>query len=268
MFDKNSDSDDALLTAALNGSKIALETLLKRYQDYIYNISLKLFLDPDDALDATQEVLIKIVTHLKTFKRESSFKTWLYRIAFNHFLNMPKRKYETIMGSEQAGLENYPEDVDANRYSEAEIEEVRLMCSTAMLLCLSREQRLLYIVGEIFEADHQVGAALFDISPANYRVRLHRAKMDLLSFVSGKCGLVNAENSCRCPKKTKALIDKGMVDKNSLRFNKDYKEKISAIVLAQKNDISDEIQLNLKNLFADSPFQIKAELDALMSKII
>lgn len=172
---------------------------------------MRLFLDPDDALDATQEVLIKVVTHLKTFKGQSKFSTWLYRITFNHFLSNSRRKMEKVF---EGNLENYaglaaPEE--APEASEAQKEEVRLMCSTAMLMCLNREQRLIYIIGEIFEANHHLGAELFEISPANFRVKLHRAKADLLAFVSGKCGLVNPEKPCRCPKKAKMMLSQGLL---------------------------------------------------------
>lgn len=92
-------TDRLLIEEALAGNKKSLEKLVKKYQDYIYNVALRLFLDPDDALDATQEVLIKVVTHLKTFKGESNFKTWLYRIVFNHFLNTPKRKMELVFAN-------------------------------------------------------------------------------------------------------------------------------------------------------------------------
>jgi hypothetical protein len=135
-------------------------------------------------------------------------------------------------------------------------------------MCLNREQRLLYIFGEIFEADHNLGAELFDLTPANYRVKLHRAKSDLLNFVSGKCGIINHNNPCRCPKKARFLIEKGIVDKNNLKFNSDYSKSINEIVISQKNEISDKIQLELKGLFKASPFQIKKELDNLINEIV
>lgn len=264
----NPKNDKMLIQEALEGNKKSLEMLIKQHQNYIYNISLRLFLDPDDALDATQEILIKVVTHLKTFKAESNFKTWLYRIAFNYFLNTPKRKMEKLMAENAKTLAGFSDDTTTDSISEDEIEEVRIMCSTAMLMCLNREQRLLYIIGEVFEADHQLGAELFETTPANYRVKLHRAKTELLNFVSGKCGLVNPKNPCRCPKKTRLLVEKGVIDKQNLKFYKDFETKIKDLVSAQKNEISDEIQLNLKTLFTDSPFQIKKELDNLLSEIV
>jgi RNA polymerase sigma factor (sigma-70 family) len=264
----NSINDKFLIQQALEGNKKSLELLIKQHQNYIYNISLKLFLDPDDALDATQEILIKVVTNLKTFKAESNFKTWLYRIAFNYFLNTPKRKMERLMAENSKTLAGFSDESTTDSISEDEIEEVRIMCSTAMLMCLNREQRLIYIIGEVFGVDHKLGAELFNITPANYRVKLYRTKEELLNFVSGKCGLVNPENPCRCPKKTKLLVEKGVIDRQNLKYSKDFKSKIKDFVHSQKDEISDHIQLNLKDLFRDSPFQIKKELDNLLSEIV
>lgn len=269
MFSDNYDEniDNQLIQEALAGNKKSLENLIKIHQDYIYNISLRLFLDPDDALDATQEVLIKVITHLKTFKGKSQFRTWLYRIVFNHFINSPSRKWEKIYSS-QAPEEQRRLEENETQITEAEIEEVRILCSTAMLMCLNREQRLLYIIGEVFGADHTIGAKLFHITPANYRVKLHRAKADLMSFVSGRCGIIDPQNSCRCPKKTRNMIAQKIVDKNNLRFNSSYENKVSDFVTHEREPLSDEIQLNLKTLFRESPFQIKAELDRLISEIV
>jgi RNA polymerase sigma factor (sigma-70 family) len=260
--------DETLIAEAVDGNRKSLEQLLKRHQDYVYNISLRLFLDPDDALDATQEVLIKVVTSLKTFAGQSQFRTWLYRIAVNHFLNTPARQTETVWVRRPESTGEQVADMPEPDVSESEIEEVRLLCSTAMLLCLTREQRLLYIIGEIFGADHQLGAALFETSAGNYRVKLHRAKTDLLNYVSGKCGLVDARNPCRCPKKARQLVAQGIVDGQTMRFNRDYQQKISQLVVNRKNEVSDEIQLTMLDLFQDSPFQIRNELDLLLTGIV
>jgi RNA polymerase sigma factor (sigma-70 family) len=260
--------DELLISEAVDGNRKSLETLVKRHQQYIYNISLRMFLNPDDALDATQEVLIKVVTSLKTFAGHSQFRTWLYRIVVNHFLNTSARQTETIWVRRQEAAVERIADASEQDVSEAEIEEVRLLCSTAMLLCLTREQRLIYVIGEIFGADHQLGAALFDTSAGNYRVKLHRAKTDLLNFVSGKCGLVDARNPCRCPKKARQMVAQGIVDGETMRFNCNYTQKISQLVVSRKNDVSDEIQLTMLDLFRDSPFQIRNELDSLLADII
>lgn len=269
MFDNNDDAMDlTLIDRALNGDKRALEQLIKRHQDFIFNVSLRLFAQADDAQDATQEVLIKMVTHLHGFKRQSNFKTWLYRIAFNHFLNAPKSQLEVRFEQAPGALSGFAESDAGRPLEEEEIEEVRMLCSSAMLMCLSREQRLLYIVGEVFEADHTLGAALFDTTPANYRVKLHRAKADLLNFVSGKCGLIHPDNPCRCPKKTRLLVDRGIVSKDRLMFNRDFEQRVFEVVTARKDDVSDHIQFRMKDLFQNSPFQVRKELDEMLNDLV
>lgn len=261
-------SDEMLVAESVAGDRKALDTLLRRHQDYIYNVALRLFLDPDDALDATQEVLIKVVTSLKTFGGKSQFRTWLYRIVVNHFLNAPARRYEqSIDRNVDVTALSRPDAADRD-VTEGEVEEVRMLCSTAMLLCLSRDQRLLYVIGEVFGADHTLGAELFGLTPGNYRVRLHRAKSDLLQYVTGKCGLLNPKNPCRCPKKAKVMLQQGIVDKDRLLFNRHYTQTVEQLVLNRKDEVSDEIQLSLRTLFRNSPFQIRQELDQLFDRLL
>lgn len=60
-------------------------------------------LSPFDAEDVTQEVLIKVITNLANFKGESNFRTWLYRISFNHLMRLKKNSLEDYINS----FENY-----------------------------------------------------------------------------------------------------------------------------------------------------------------
>jgi RNA polymerase sigma factor (sigma-70 family) len=185
-------TDLRLIDEALNGSGDSLEKLIKRHQHYIYNIALKMVLSPFDAEDITQEVLIKLVTKLSQFKGKSDFRTWLYRITFNHFLKMKKYWLEdNIVSFEAYGndLDNI-EDIELiaeEKQSKAElIKEAKFSCMMGMLLCLNRGQRLVYILGEIFKADHNIGSELLDISKANFRKRLERARRDLYQFMNNK----------------------------------------------------------------------------------
>ncbi len=87
-------TDENLIDSALAGSRKALEELVLRHQAWIYNVALRMVFYPQDAEDATQEILIKMLTKLSTFRRESAFRTWLYRIVVNHVLNMKKSQGE------------------------------------------------------------------------------------------------------------------------------------------------------------------------------
>lgn len=259
--------DLALIADAVAGNKQALENLIKKHQHYIYNISLRLFGDPNDAMDATQEVLIKMMTSLHSFQGKSRFSTWLYRIALNHFLNRPKNRIEVLYESNAAAMSGFADDA-SDMVDEVLIEETRQKCATAMLLCLNREQRLLYIIGDVFSADHQLGASLFELTPENYRIKLYRARKDLYNFVSGKCGIMNPANACRCPKKTKTLVAKGIVQKDALQFNTDYTQKVKDLLAEQQDRVADTIRFELNGLFQNSPFQVKAALDNLVNGLL
>ena len=90
------DADDVVLVErAQSGDRTALEELVLRHQAWIYNIAVRMVFHPHDAEEVTQEVLVKIITKLSTFHGKSKFRTWLYRIAANHVLNMKRRGAET-----------------------------------------------------------------------------------------------------------------------------------------------------------------------------
>lgn len=219
-------ADVERLRQARQGSREALEALVARHQGWIYNIVRRMTYNPLDAEDATQEILIKLVTRLASFEHRSTFRTWLYRIVVNHVLNMKRGRSEALeltFVSYGHALEQTPDaDLPDQHAVPADVqlvvEEAKTGCTSAMLLCLDREQRLVFILGEIFEVSSAVGAELLDISRDNFRQKLVRARRDLYNFLHGECGLVNSENRCRCAKKTQAFIDAGYVNPERLTF--------------------------------------------------
>jgi RNA polymerase sigma factor (sigma-70 family) len=259
----NDEEDSELIALAKEGSSSALETLIKKHQHYIYNVALKFALSPFDAEDITQEVLIKVITHLANFNGESNFRTWLYRITFNHFMKMKKyslENYITTFENYGAELEQMQdEELSAMEKAEMEvfIEDAKIGCMSGMLLCLSREQRLVYILGEIFSIDHNIGSQMLDISKDNFRQKLSRARRDLYNFMNNKCGLVNKNNPCRCDKKTKAFIKAGWVDEKNIKFNTSYIKKISEIAAEKSNELCELNDIEYSNLFKEHPFQEK-----------
>src|SRR5271156_6740180 len=93
-MDTNSDTDESLVTRARGGDMDALDALVRRHQSWIFNLALRMIWRRTVAEDATQEILIKAVTKLSTFAGNSAFRTWLYRIAVNHLLNVRKSEME------------------------------------------------------------------------------------------------------------------------------------------------------------------------------
>lgn len=218
--------EEAWLAAAKTGSLPALDQLLRRHQPWVFNLALRMVWRRAAAEDATQEILLKVVTHLGSFEGRSKFTTWLYRIAVNHLLNVRKSEMEEQrMAFPDLGrsLDNC---ADSDVPDEAAqpighgllVEEARLGCITAMLMCLDRRQRLAFILGEIFGVPSEEGGEVMEISPANFRQLLTRARQDLYQFMQDKCGLINRANPCRCVKKAGAFMRHGWLDPRRRQF--------------------------------------------------
>lgn len=248
-----------LVKKAIDGDKEALNQIIQYHQPYIYNVAWKMCHDPIDAEDLTQEVLIKVITKLSQFTFKSNFRTWLYRIVVNQFLQTKRRKGEQQFSSfEDYGqrLEQVPnpdltieEEISLQELSK----EMQIRCMSGMIMCLNREQRLLFILGESFSIDHNLGAEIFNISPQNFRVKLHRARKDLYNYMNDKCGLVNKENPCRCPKKAKALKQMGMLNEEEMIFNIKTKSKIKDFVEAKHSEALDDFTEVYTDLFQEHP---------------
>jgi RNA polymerase sigma factor (sigma-70 family) len=220
--------DQALVMRARSGDRQALEDLIERHQGWIYNIAVRMLYHPQDAEDATQEILVKVLTRLSSFEGRSSFRTWLYRVVFNHLLNMKRGREElkiTTFSAYSDALDStpdleLPDPKGASPETNLLVTEVMLACTSGMLLCLDREQRLTYILGAIFGVSDAVGADVLEITTENFRQRLTRARRDLRNFMNDKCGLVNKSNPCRCAKKTRGFIQEGHVDPDNLLFSR------------------------------------------------
>ena len=270
----NDQEDSELLDAAIAGDKSSLDALIKKHQPFIYNVAWRMVTNPDDAWDITQEVLIKMITNLAKFKRQSTFRTWLYRIVVNHFLAMKKRGNERVVDSFAAfslGLDSVPDqEFDSTELKEKEqfVEEMKVRCTTGMLVCLSRDQRLAYILGEVFDADHNIGATIMDISPNNFRVKLSRARKDLNSFINDKCGLINKANPCRCRKKTQFAIDNGFITPGKLKFNLPDQQKVKELIEPISHRFEEFIEDKYREIYHGHPFNDTKDKGAFLEKIL
>src|SRR5438132_10957846 len=100
----NSDPDIELVERYLAGDVSAFDEIMIRYERQIYRVCYRFVENRDDAKDLAQDVFIKAFEHLSSFRRESSLKTWLYRIAINHCINhVKKHSQEFVEVSEYTG---------------------------------------------------------------------------------------------------------------------------------------------------------------------
>ena len=263
-----------LVEQSLKGSKKSLEMLIKRHQNLVYNIVWKMVLNPQDAEDLSQEILVKAITKLSQFDGRSLFTTWLYRIAVNHVLNCRMQRRELLLTSFSAAsdlLESLPD----HEYPESEyarlantVEDVRISCTAGMLLCLDRAQRIVFILGGIFQIDHRLGAEILEISPDNFRQQLSRARKDLYSFMERKCGLVNKSNPCRCPKKTRAFIESGWATPHNLQFNARHIRATLSTVPHKNSELLTILEEKYEKIFSSHPLQEPLTADKIVDQIL
>ena len=221
----NEPSIETLVELAGEGRRDALTELIQRIQDPIYRLALRTLFLPADAEDATQEILIKIITHLSEFRGESRFSTWYFRIAANHLLTTRKRRAEKWGYSFELCEQSIEEALSMSSAEKLETpeesllaEEVRLACLQGMLLCLSREMRLVFILGVVFDVTSHEGSHILDITPEAFRQRLSRGRKQIQNFMTKKCSLIHPENPCSCAKLIPFEIKIKLLDPENLRF--------------------------------------------------
>lgn len=260
VVDEKSETD--LIQQAKLGSREALKKLVLRHQAWIYNIAVRMVFHSQDAEEVTQEVLVKLITRLSTFQGQSQFRTWLYRITANHVLNMKRRggEREAQTFSRYADAINDTPNLDLPDPKTVPVdvpllvEESKISCTTGMLLCLDRKQRLIFTLGEIFGAGDKVGSEILEMTPDNFRQSLSRARRDLYQFMHGQCGLVNSNNPCRCEKKTRGFIEAGHVDPEHLQFAPLHLRSIKEVAEETVRIIETTVDEQYSAIFREQPF--------------
>jgi RNA polymerase sigma factor (sigma-70 family) len=272
--DRGDLDDQAFVARAQAGDRDALEALVRRHQSWIYNLALRMLAHPADAQDAMQEILIKALTRLGSFEGRSRFRTWLYRIAVHHVLNMKRGRAERALNFADYGRAldgtpdlELPDPATVPADVRLLVDEARIGCTSAMLLCLDRDQRVVYILGEIFDVTDAVGAELLETSRENFRQRLARARRDLHTFMNDKCGLVNQANPCRCARKTQAFIRCGHVDPGNLLFARDRVQQVRDVA-PRKADALATLDAQCAEIFREHPFAEPEDLVPRLRRLI
>lgn len=196
-----------LVVSATNGNKEALQAILEEIQDLVFNLSLRMLGNTADAQDASQDILIKIITRLDSFSQKSSFQTWVYRIAVNYLIDYKKSmfaqhplNFEFYAADTQSGFMSYTPDMMMGKSEDELAWELRMSCTNVMLQCFDPETRCIFILGTMFHLDSTIVGEIFDITPATYRQKLSRARKKMADFLSVNCGLTET-GCCNCKKR-------------------------------------------------------------------
>ncbi|MEO7735762.1 MAG: RNA polymerase sigma factor [Kofleriaceae bacterium] len=218
-------SIDALIARAVTGDASALRAVCERIQGPVYRLALRMLGHIADAEDATQEIVIQVITRLATFEGRSQLMTWVYTIASRHLLRTRARARETARSAEalaaqlDAGMA-LARTASALLPEEAPLleKELRIECVHGMLLVLSRPERLAFILTDVLGATDQIGAEICEITPAAFRQRLARARAEMRPLLAERCGLADPANPCRCAPQARAAHAAKLIHPTRLKF--------------------------------------------------
>lgn len=213
-----------LIEKAVAGDKKSLELLILNMQDMVFNLSLRMLGTFPDAEDATQDILLKMITHLSSFKKECAFSTWVFRIASNHLADYKKHMFAQYPLSfefygkdiENANTQDIP-DLTQNVENSILAEELKMSCTNVMLQCLDPESRCIFILGTMFRLDSRVAGDILGISPENYRQKFSRIRRKMADFLSQYCGEYG-NGKCRCKDRVNYAIQNHRINPTQLDF--------------------------------------------------
>ncbi|MCI9367571.1 MAG: RNA polymerase sigma factor [Oscillospiraceae bacterium] len=232
-----------LIEQATAGDRSALETVLTGVQDLVFNLSLRMLGTFHDAEDASQDILLKVMTHLSSFKGESAFTTWVFRIAVNHLKDYKKHMFAQFPLS----FEFYGDDIRNGKIQDVPdltqnidqsilAEELKLSCTNVMLQCLDPESRCIFILGTMFRVDSRIAGDILGITPEAYRQRLSRVRKKMAAFLSEYCGEYG-QGACHCVHRVNYAIQNHRITPDRLDFTAAKPSDAAAAVTAAMEEI-------------------------------
>ena len=236
---------EELARRAAGGDRDAVAAVVRALQNDVYALAIRMLWQPQDAEDATQEILVRVVTRLGQFDFQSRLKTWVFRVATNYLLDVKKscverQKVNFISFAEDLGEGPTPinhENGPSSPERSLLIEEVKIGCTLGLLQCLDRPHRLAYVLGEIFEWPAPEASAALGIPAGAFRKRLQRAREAIEEFTRAHCGLVSLNAKCTCDRRVPAAVHLGRVDPERLRFAR------SAVSFAEARAVVRRVEL-------------------------
>ena len=185
--------EDCLLEALRAGTNEAYETLISLYEQPVYNLVFRLINDPVDACDVVQEVFLKVFRNIRTFRGNSSLKTWIYRISFNEAYNHRRwfsrhKKQEIGLECEEEGNLNYQDvlpdparsafEITSDRETHAMIEEALAQVNPAF--------RAAVVLRDMEDLSYDEIAEILQVSLGTVKSRIMRGREALRKVLAAR----------------------------------------------------------------------------------
>lgn len=176
--------ESKLVERSIQGDVESFEALVREYNRYVYNIAFRMMGNEEDAKDMSQEALIKAYKNIKTFKMDSAFSTWLYRIVINTCKDELRKKKETVFSldetyDEEEGKRKH-EVLDSKSDPILVYEKVELKANLENALNkLSEDNKSVVVLKDIFGCSYEEIGEILQIPIGTVRSKLNRSRLAL-----------------------------------------------------------------------------------------
>jgi len=196
------------------------EQLYRDNQPKVYRLAVSLAGNAHDAEDITQEAFFRAFRSYDTFREESSFFTWIYRIALNvandHLTQRSKLPILALTEDHGYKLEDI---IDQNPASNPESDlmayQARVKCLHCLTECLPLDQRKVFCLAITVGLPHKHVAEILDISVPSVKTTLHRAKKRWFGYMENRCEFIKKTNPCACGQWVRFGLERGWVSKEA-----------------------------------------------------
>lgn len=202
-------------TMPVSDNVAEFDTLYRDNQPKVYRLALSLVGNAHDAEDITQEAFFRAFRSFETFRNESSFFTWIYRITLNVANDHLKyrNKLPILTFTEDMGY-SYEEVIDTNPANNPETEllahQVRIKCLHALTECLQPKERLVFCLAVTLDLPHKQVAEILECTTGSVKTTLHRAKKRWFGYMENKCQFIKQDNPCNCKQWVRFALSRGM----------------------------------------------------------
>jgi len=193
---RSPDEDRPLVERAQSGEYAAFEQLVEKYEGRVYALALRILRREDEAQEVVQQTFLSVMEHLRSFRHEAKFSTWLTRVATNHALGIWRKRsrQRTVSLSSQEGEPEmdlpYPQFIAQWRESPEQIaarRETRAILDEE-LDALDEKYRLVFLLRDVEGLSTSETAETLGLTESNVKVRLLRARLMLRERLTRRFG--------------------------------------------------------------------------------
>lgn len=190
------DNDFDLIQAINSGQTDKFHDLVKRYEQKLYNFSLRMCRNPSDAEDMIQDTFLNVFKYLKNFRHETKFKNWLYKVAASTCIK--KRRKSKFAPDKELSLDEFLPNDEAEKPEHVPewallpldklLNEELSSVINKTIISIPKKYRVVIVLRDIEGFSTAETAQILNLSPSNVKVRLHRARLYLRDKLKGYFG--------------------------------------------------------------------------------